>query len=501
MSFGPIPSSSRWWREIRPQTAVVVAFGLLLLALALQVRATDADFWWHLRTGQWILEEGRIPRSDPFSYTAFGKPWIAHSWLADIALYLLYRDAPFLLHPLRALLQIGTFGLLFHMAWQRWPRLVPCMLLVLAAFAASAGLWLTRPNSISLACFVGVLYLWHLYKFRGKNRLWLLPPLFALWANLHSGYIFGLLLLGCLWVGEALAGRFWSDPFPLDRRRWWRLGLYGVFSMAAVLLNPYGWALLVYPFRYFFEGLSLHTHYVGEWLSPNFQEPPGLLFALLLLLLLAGMAWRRVGMAPAETLALLAFTWLGLRAMRAVGVAVPLVAYGVAGVLGWGVAPRGGVGRHGAWRPSRWAAGLWYGGVGLLLLLLLAGIGLEFVTWGQREGFVSEAGYPRGAVDRLREEPRGRLLNSYNWGGYLIWGLRDWPVFIDGRADLYGDALFAEYLRVWRVEPSWSEVLVQWRVDWVLCEKGVALATVLEASPSWTLVYEDGTAVLYRKHP
>jgi hypothetical protein len=139
--------------------------------------------------------------------------------------------------------------------------------------------------------------------------------------------------------------------------------------------------------------------------------------------------------------------------------------------------------------------------VGLLLLLLLAGIALEFVTWGQREGFVSEAGYPRGAVERLREEPRGRLLNSYNWGGYLIWGLRDWPVFIDGRADLYGDALFAEYLRVWRVEPSWSEVLVQWRVDWVLCEKGVPLATVLEASPSWSLVYEDGTAVLYRKHP
>lgn len=500
MSVGPVPPSGRLWREVRPQTAVVAAFMLLLLALALQVRTTDADFWWHLRTGRWILEQGHIPRADPFSYTAYGKPWIAHSWLADIALYLLYRYTPFLLHPLRALLQTATFGFLLWMAWQRWPRLLPCLLLVLLAFAATAGLWLTRPNSLSLVLFVAVLYLWHLYKVRGKNRLWLLPPLFALWANLHSGFIFGLLLLGCLWVGEALAGRFWGDPFPLERRRWWRLGLYLLFSIVATLLNPYGWGLLAYPFRYFVGGFTLHTRYVGEWLSPNFQEPAGLLFALLVLLLLAAMAWRRVGIGPAETLAILAFTLLGLRAVRAVGVAVPLLTYGVAGVLGWGVAPRSGVGRHGAWpRPSRWGFWLWYGGVGVLLLLLLAGIGLEFIAWGGREGFVSESGYPSGAAEYLRREGgNGRLFNSYNWGGYLIWRLPERPVFIDGRADVYGDALFADYLRVWRAEPSWSEVLARWQVEWVICERGVPLATLLESNPSWNKVYEDGTAVLYR---
>lgn len=501
MSVSPAPTSSRLWREVRPHTAVVAAFGLLLFALALQVRATDADFWWHLRAGQWILEQRRIPHTDPFSYTACGRPWIAHSWLADIALYLLYRYAPFILHPLRALLQVATFGLLLRMAWQRWPRLLPCLLLVLAAFAATAGLWLTRPNSLSLTLFVVVLYLWHLYKSRGKNRLWLLPPLFAFWANLHSGFIFGLLLLGCLWVGEALAGRFWSDPFPLEGRRWWRLGLYLLLSAVASLLNPYGWALLGYPFRYLLGGFTLHTHYVGEWLSPNFQEPAGLLFALLLLLLPAGMAWRRVGMAPAETLAILAFTLLALRAVRAAGVAVPLLSYGAAGVFGWGVAPRSGIGRHGAWpRPSRWGFWLWYGGVGLLLLLLLAGIGLEFAAWGVREGFVSESGYPRGAAEYLQKETgSGRLFNSYNWGGYLIWKLPERPVFIDGRADLYGDALFAEYLQVWRAEPSWAEVLARWQVEWVVCERGVPLATLLESNPSWSKVYDDGTAVVYRQ--
>ncbi|MGC8874532.1 MAG: hypothetical protein ACP5SI_08830 [Chloroflexia bacterium] len=503
MSVSPVAPSGRLGREMRPHWAVVAGFGLLLLALALQMRATDADFWWHLRTGQWILEEGRIPRTDPFSYTAYGQPWIAHSWLADIALYLLYRHAPFLLHPLRALLQVATFGLLLRMAWQRWPRLLPCLGLVLAAFFASAGLWLTRPNSLSLAFFVGVLYLWHLYKSRGKNRLWLLPPLFALWANLHSGYIFGLLLLACLWVGEALAGRFWNDAFPLERRRWWRLGLYLAFSAIAVLLNPYGPALLVYPFRYFLGGFTLHTHYVGEWLPPNFQEPAGLLFALLILLLLAGLAWRRVGVAPAETLAILGFTLLGLRSVRAVGVAVPLLTYGITGVLGWGVAARSGVGRHGAWpRPSRWGFWLWYGGIGALLLILLVGIGAEFAAWGSKEGFVSEAGYPQAAVEYLRKEARGgRLFNSYNWGGYLIWQLKERPVFIDGRADLYGDTLFADYLRVWHVEPSWAEVLNRWEVEWVLCEKGAPLATLLVSSPSWTVVYEDSTAVLYHRGP
>jgi len=504
MSTAPEYAGARWWEEIRPQVVVVALFCLLLLALSLQNRVTDSDFWWQLRTGQWIIEQGRIPHQDSYSYTAAGQPWIAHSWLADVGMYLLYHYAgPFSLHPLRALLHTASFALLFILVWQRWPRLGPAMGLLLVAFVASARFWLTRPNSLSLAFCIAYLYLWHLYKYRGRDRLWLLPLLMLLWANLHSGFIYGIFLLGALFLGEVLAGRFWPDQFPLGRKRWLRLGLFFLLCILAVPVNPYGFRLLLYPFSYYLGSITLHTHFVGEWLSPDFHGPADLLFALLLLLLLAGMAWRRSGMVPAEALAVGLFTLLSLRSVRVEGVAIPLLAYAVAGVFGQEALPRVGVGRQGAWpRPQKAIMWAWRAGTLVVLLLLLAAVGWEFATWGRRGGFVGEDGYPQQAVTALAAMPPSeRMFNSYNWGGYIIWRLPDHPVFIDGRADLYGDPLFGEYLKVWKLDPSWGEVLRRWQVQVVICERPSALATLLAESPSWEQVYADSTAAVFRRAP
>ncbi len=502
MSATPGQAGTRWWQEVRPQVSIVALFLVLLLALALQYRVTDPDLWWHLRTGQWIVEGGGIPYTDPFSFTARGQPWIAHSWLAEICMFLLYRYVgPFSLPLLRALLQVGALALLFQMAWERWPRLGGNIALVLVTFFATAKYWLVRPNSVSLALAVVVLYLWYLYKWRGHDRLWLLPPLFVLWANLHSGFVYGLLLLGALWVGELLAGRLWPDPWLLERRRWLRLGLFSLLSVAAVLLNPYHVRLLLYPFTYYVGGITLHTGYVGEWLSPNFHEFSNILFALLLLALVAGLAWRRSSMVPAETLALVLFLGLALSSIRAAGIAIPLLAWSLAGVLGQGVAPRSSPGR-GAWRqPTRRTLALWYGGTLLLVLLLLAATGFEFAAWGRDNGFMGEDGYPRQAVDALAGLPSSaRVWNSYDWGGYLIWRL--YPerlVYIDGRADLYGDALFADYLQVWRAHPQWAEVLSRYEIEAVLCESQGPLATVLTTSTSWQIIYLDEMAAVFRR--
>lgn len=504
MSTAPAQVGERWWEEIRPQVAIVAFFCVLLLALSLQNRVTDADFWWHLRTGQWILEEGRIPRQDPYSFTAAGRPWIAHSWLADIGMYLLYRYVgPFSLHPLRALIHAASFTLLLKLLWERWHRLGAVIGLVLVAFVASARFWLTRPNSLSLAFCIAFLYLWYLYKYKGRDRLWLFPVLMALWANLHSGFVYGLFLLGALFLGEMAAGRFWPDPSALGRKRWLRLGFFSLLSIPAILLNPYGFRLLLYPFSYYLGGITLHTRYVGEWLSPNFQEPSNLLFALLLLALLAGMAWRRSGTAPAEALAVVLFTLLALRSIRAAGVAIPLLAYSAAGVFGQGMVPRVGPGRQGAWpRPRQAVLWAWHLGTLFVLLLLLAGVGLEFASWGRRAGFMGEEEYPHQAVAALAGMPSSaRMFNSYNWGGYIIWQLPDRPVFIDGRADLYGDTLFGEYLKVWRLDPAWKEVLQQWQVQVVICERRSALATLLMESPSWDPVYADPMAAVFRRTP
>jgi hypothetical protein len=504
MATGTAQPGEHWWDEIRPQISIVVLCFVLFLALSLQNRVIDADYWWHLRTGQWILEEGRIPYTDPFSFTMQGQPWIAHSWLADIAMYLLYHYiGPLSLLLLRSLLQMGTWALLFKILWERWPRLWGPLLLLLVASFAGAKFWLARPNTASLVLIVVVFYLWYLFKWHDLDRLWLLPPLFVLWANVHSGWIYGLALLGALFVGEFLAGRYWPDPAALERKRHLRLGLFALLCVPAVALNPYGPRLFLYPFSYYLGGITLHTGYVSEWLSPNFHEPSNLLLALLLLALIAVLAWRRGTLGPAETLALLLFVGLALSSVRAAGIAIPLLVCAIAGVMGQSVGPRPVSARRGAWRPpSRSTTWAWYGGTLLLVLLLLTAVSVEYAAWGRANGFDGEHAAPREAVTALAGLDAQRPFNSYNWGGYLIWRLYPQQlVFIDGRADLYGDTLFRQYLQVARAEPDWNEVLSTYQVDAVICEHQGPLATLLTADSGWQPVYEDTMAAVFRRVP
>ena len=96
----------------------------------------------------------------------------------------------------------------------------------------------------------------------------------------------------------------------------------------------------------------------------------------------------------------------------------------------------------------------------------------------------------------------GRLLNSYNWGGYLIWRL--YPerlVFIDGRVDLYASKVLDDFVRVYKVRENWSEVLDDYQVDTVLCERQATLSALLTESSSWDLVYSDDIAALFRRVP
>ena len=104
---------------------------------------------------------------------------------------------------------------------------------------------------------------------------------------------------------------------------------------------------------------------------------------------------------------------------------------------------------------------------------------------------------PLEAVSFVRSQrPPGRLFNSYNWGAYLMWALPEYPVFIDGRTDLYDDELVDEWLRVLRAEAGWQDALDRWGVRLALVEPGLPLVRELEGA-GWTELYRDATAVVY----
>ncbi|NPA06695.1 MAG: hypothetical protein GXO54_04740 [Chloroflexi bacterium] len=482
-----------------------IALGAILL-MATRI-AVGPDTWWHLRTGQWIWTHRTWPRTDPFSYTRYGHPWTPPGAPVQLLMYGLYH-----LGGLAALDLATALTVVAAFAWI-WPLTRPPRmalhplartgLLIWAAMTASVY-WASRPYMLTFLLTAIYIYLFERDRRGQPVRGWVgwLLGLMVLWANGHGGFIVGLLVALAYAVPDGLRGVLdgWAQrrglPAGLGPRhspRFWLglvLGLVGMGSLTPV--GPTRW---LYPFQT--VGIEVLRTYIAEW------QPPGWTPALwpfwawwLALPLLAAGGWRRWPLEHA--LLWTGFGALALQAVRNVALFALVAPMALAEPLAWALRTLG------AWRarfrrprapraepPAR--PGLNRAFVGILLFAGLA-------KWAavhqpaRLDAFLREA-FPVGAVHYLRTtRPPGRLFNSYNWGGYLIWALPEYPVFADGRTDLYGDEVLTQWLTVARGQPGWAQVLARWRVNVILLERDLPIHQALAHSGDWVLVYEDAQA-------
>lgn len=467
----------------------VLLFVIALYAMA--VRETlDPDMWWHLRTGEYILQRG-IPRHDIFSFTVPNNEWITHEWLSEVMMWGVYRlgGLPLLLVAFAALTAL-TFWLVYSCCEGR-PYLAAFVTLLAAL--ASAIVWGARPQIFNLLLLA--LFVWLVERYRAQaltaRWLWLLPLLTAVWANLHSGYLLGVVLLGTYTVGMALDGWRQAD-------RWHRirpLALVTAASFLAAALNPNGVKLWVYPFLTL--GSRAMQTFIQEWQAPDFRQAVFWPFAALLVLGVGSVLLS--GTRPSWTEALLfgGTAVAGLTSSRNIPifaiVAAPIVArHLLLAAEGTAVYPLvSGTATLPA--ATRLQAGLNW----LLLGLALLGAALWTVqTVSQNKAAIVQR-YPVTAVDYLIEQGMAEAqgYNSYNWGGYLIW--RGLPVFVDGRADVYGDTFLFEYRRAFDGTDRWRQPLESYDVDYILIERDSALVAKLAQAAEWAQVYTDDLATIF----
>ncbi len=474
----------------------------LLALLATAVRETlDPDMWWHLRAGEFVLQNG-LPRQDVFSFTVPHHAWVTHEWLSQLFMWLVYRAGGFsgLILVFAGLIAL-TFWLVYRVCAGR-PYLAGFVTLW-AAFAA-AIVWGVRPQIFNL--LLTAVFFFILEKVRaGANArwLWLLPPLTALWANLHSGYLLGVVLLATVAIGEAGQRIFAANFTNFTKKkilirvireiRGEKLFPVTAVSFLAAALNPAGPGLWLYPFQTL--GSPAMQAYIQEWQSPNFHNPIFWPFAGLIFL--GVLAWVFGGRRPSltELLLFLGTAAAGLLSARH----IPLFAIAAAPIISRHLAdalagtrfdllvdpPQTAV-------PRRLALLNW----AVLGLMGLAVLAWTAVKISGNETAVA-ARYPAAAVDYLETSGLAQQpgYNSYNWGGYLIW--RGIPVFVDGRADVYGDAFLFTYLQTFQATPQWRQPLAMYDVAYVLMERGSPLTAVLAADPDWQEVYADGLAQVF----
>ena len=470
---------------------------LFLSIFVMAVRETlDPDMWWHLRTGQVILEEG-IPRQDIYSFTVPDQRWITHEWLSEVIMWLGYQATGLYgLILFSAALVTLTFALVYKRCLGR-PYLAGFVILLAAL--ASAPFWGVRPQLFNMLLTAAFVFLVEGYKDGRVSRrfLWLLPALTLLWANLHSGYLLGIALLLAYLAGESvtlLLGRQRERTLTWPAVRW--LAFMTLLSFLVAILNPNGPALWIYPF--FTLGSNAMQSYILEWASPDFHQVVFWPFAALLGIgLLALIVARR---APALTDGLLfaGTAAAGLLSARHIPifaiVASPIICRYLLFALEEtpfyqllsGQAQENGTGRLAM---LNWL---------LLLVALVVGITWTLAKLGGNEAAIV-AHYPEAAVDYLvgtgLDEQNG--YNSYNWGGYLIW--RGLPVYVDGRADVYGDDFLHYYRRTFDLTNRWQQPLDEYDVAYVLIEHHSPLSNLLAASDQWQLAHDDALASVFTR--
>ncbi|MDZ4158693.1 MAG: hypothetical protein U1B80_02790, partial [Anaerolineaceae bacterium] len=454
---------------------------ILVLIFAAAVRAPlDSDMWWHLRAGEATWQNGSPLLEDEFSYTRFGERWINHSWLAQLGMFLIHEAGGwFALSGAVGLLAAISMALVYLQ--MDGPGLFRAFLLVLGSVVISP-VWSPRPQLISLTLFAGVAYLLTLYKRQGKDYLWLLPIIFLLWSNLHGGYVLGLMLIGIMVVGEALNQFLGTRGAKvLTWKGISRLAFWGAGSVFALLINPNGVDTWLVPFRT--VGVEALNRFISEWASPDFHDITQQPFLWLFFLLFAAvwLSGRRIDFT--EIISTIWFAVLALFARRNFGpfalVALPVLASHLWQMLSSeSFRKRLPVDffRIGLHSPAAWRRALNLAIVGVLGFVALGK--LYAVTHPALLSSAVVGLYPAGAVNILKgENPTGNLLNEYDWGGYLVWNMREWQVFVDGRTDLYGDEIIGQWITAVQAEKGWQDVLEGWDIRYALLKPNRPLVT------------------------
>lgn len=481
---------ARAWQWFVPSLSQWVWLILLLLLLAQPWRTTmvaaDGDACMHWRVGEWMLQHGRIIRADVFSHTRYGAPIISKEWLSEIIFAMAGRlGGLYGVAVVGALLIAATFALLHRQLLREDnDALVATGVALLAACAASAH-WLARPHAFSF--LMAVLWNSALRRFEhagnARKLAGTLCVLTVLWVNLHGGYLAGFLVLGAYWLGALM-----------ERRRPKLAALTGVALLCGIasLVNPNGYRLLIHNIR--FLQSDFFKNWLAEYSSMRFDSPDALGFALWLALLFLTLALCRPKLPAASALVLISWTYFALYAARN----IPLMAIFTAPIIAPGLSEAA---RRRRPEFSKHSAQISTSGRGWSVALVA---GIVAIACVPRPTTLPADRWPVAAVEFIKENPGqfvSNMFNQYMWGGYLMEYLPDHKVFVDGRADFYGEPLVKEFDDVPALRTNWTQILAKYDVRWTLMPTDHRLNVALALMPEWKVAYTDEVSAIYRRIP
>ena len=458
--------------------------------LMVPVQMQDPDIWWHLRNAQYQLQTHSFIRSDMYSFTAHGAPWMNHEWLAELPFY-----AGWQLFGLRGLFFVTAaaieciFLAVFYRAYRHSGDIKAALpVSLVAAFLSTVSF---GPRTLLfgwIALSAELILLDGIAEGRPqftRRARWMLPALFVIWVNTHGSWLIGMVvLLAFVTCGSIRfnAGSIENLPWSHAQRN--SLTLTTGLCVAALFVNPYGWRLVAYPFDLAFHQ-RLNIANVEEWASLDFHSPRGhvLLLSLTLIFfcqLFRSRRWTLYEMALLAIGVYAAFTYSRFLFLAAILI-FPMMARDLRGLAAYS-----------AEKDKPW-----------LNAALVCGL-LFFVVRhmppavGKAQG--GARAFPDHALPFLQSfHPQGNVFNDYLWGGFLEWHTRQIPVLIDSRVDIfeYG-GVFKDYLDATELKNTLA-ILDKYKIRYVLFERETPLVYLMQHTPGWKTDYQDASTVLIER--
>lgn len=490
------------WRMVSSARALRLAFIVLVASLAVfqfSENTADPDLWGHITFGRQIIHDAAIPRSDLYSWTVRGRPWINHEWMAEIALggahQLLGGGGVLLLKMAVGLL---TFALAVRLGSEglSWPaRFVTWTVAALAAVEISYG-FAARPQIFTALALAAEL--WLLRRIHAGKWTWAfaLPALFVFWINTHGGALAGFALLG-LATAATTAQSLWTKNRAVAKTVA-VLCLATAASAGALFCNPWGIGLL----RWLAGSVSWMRPEIAEWNSTPFGWDHAALY-ILAALTVFGWLWTRRPVAWWEAAACATFVFLGIKVVRH----APLCGVVVLSLLPHHLADalerfRGSFARleAAASQPGLQKCAIilsCFGTVGALIGTFL--LHKEHPLTME----IPRSQYPVAAFSFIQEAGlSGKMLAFFDWGEEAIFELPDCPPSIDGRLDTcYPRELIAEHWKLYNGEAVNTNILDFQRADLAIFPLKLAGTAALARRPEWRPVYLDSLAAVLVREP
>ena len=448
-----------------------------LLVLAGNRLLIDPDTMWQITVGQWIIDHRAVPQTDVYSFTMRDQPWISTQWLAQLLFANAYAIAGWSGPVVLAATAIAATFALMAKFLARCLSESTTLVFIAAALALTVPHLLARPHVLALP----VLVMWvggliAAADRRGAPSLWLLP-LMVLWANLHGGFVFGLVLIAPIAL-DAVSGA----DVSLRKSLALRWALFGAAALIAACCTPYGWNSLLASQKILALGGALPL--IMEWKPQDFGSVGP--FEVCLLLGIGLALFRGVKLPPLRIVLLLGLLHIALAQGRAAEILALLAPLILAAPLAKQIG-----GPEPTVAPAPPLRGATFVGIAVALV---AGT----VAYASVHRFEPHMrGSPVAAVTELKKSNLARVFNDYDFGGYLI--ANGVAPFIDGRTELYGEKFFVDHNAAsGLMEPeNLFRLLEEYKIEATLMRTQSAATKLLDHIDGWQKIYSDEIATIH----